>query len=191
MHESSCQAYVSYIFSSIQRLDLHCVRKSHLVFLDCTRLFTLVLSFNTLMAPTAYGVVIGVAYHRWQCPSQSSVIPPQSDLSLEPQSPEPKYILRGRVSGLDVLKIMKAIYTVFLLILLNCRKLTGHVHLWWVSLPCCYILIGRRRVEGTENLHTFNSRPIYVRQRDHTVTKHPEGTDRMGFLKTSGSSCRK
>lgn len=72
-----------------------------------------------------------------------------------------------------------------------CSKLTGHVYLGWVSLPCCHSLIGRRRVEGTENLHTFNPRPVYVRQRDHTVTKHPEGTDRMGFLKTSGSSCRK
>lgn len=43
---------------------------------------------------TAYGVVMGVAYHCWPCPSQSSVTPSRSDLSLEPQGPVPNYIKR-------------------------------------------------------------------------------------------------
>lgn len=49
------------------------------------------LSFNALKTPTAYGAIMGVAYHRLVCLFQSSVAPPHSDLSLEPQGPAPKY----------------------------------------------------------------------------------------------------
>lgn len=68
---------------------------------EMCKLFMVDLSFNALITLTAYGVVMGVAYHRWLYLSRSSVAPPQSDLSLEPHGPAPKYIYRGSVCGLD------------------------------------------------------------------------------------------